>query len=41
MDWRKQRTNRRETTGQYFYYIQAAAKDNTPYSKAGTIWIND
>lgn len=35
------RTNRRETTGQYFYYIQAVAKDNTPYSKAGTIWIID
>jgi hypothetical protein len=28
------RTNRRETTGQYFYYIRAIAKDNTPYTKA-------
>lgn len=35
------KTNRRETTGQYFYYIQAVAKDNTPYSKAGSIWIID
>ncbi len=35
------RTNRRETTGQYFYYIRAIAKDNTPYTKAGSLWIID
>ena len=35
------KTKRRESIGQYFYYINAVAKDKTPYSKAGSLWIID
>lgn len=36
-----QKTSKRETTGQYFYYIKGVGKDSVPYEKAGSLWIID
>ena len=40
-DGENQNTGRRETTGQYLYYLEGVTKHDEKFSTAGTIWILD